>query len=531
VTDTIRWSYDLLSPGERLVFRIASVFEGGFVVEALNDVAMHDGRGPAESADDIMLALGTLVDHHLVQLIHEEEGPRYTMLNTVRRFARAELAAEGETPAIRRAHADWCLRRARALLGTIEVTRRGDALFLLQQEIPNFALGLDWFERNGDRQGILDLAIAMRSAWIGLARYRDGASWLHRALALPGSADPRTEGRARILLGILHSFSGDLQEAQRIMDDGMDLVHRHDEIPVQVTALAWQATIATKADDLDRAESLLYRAKTLIDTISDPVTAMHLRTGVISNLGVAALARGDLDAAEAWHRQALHGYTAAGDALGATRVHRDLAEVARDRGDFQSSVRQYQDAIRSMRPVHDAQAVVDALEGIALALAVWQRLDDAATFLGAARSIAGHHGISATAAPERETRFRATAAVQATLPPQDLETAFRCGARWSIDDAIGAILALDVKPGNPVPSSPVSLTPRERDVLRLLAEGRSDQDIADHFFLSVRTIETHVHNLRTKFGVSSRAAVIASAFAGGLLEPDSVSLTRPPESD
>lgn len=524
VTETIRWSYELLSPGARLVFRVASIFDGGFNVEALAHVATHDGRWPAESGDDIMLALGTLVDHHLVHLVPGDGEPRYTMLNTVRRFARAELQAAGESPAVRQAHATWCVHRALELLETIEATRQGDVLFLLQQEMPNMMLALAWFDMQEDRQGILDLTLALRSVWIGLARYREGASWLRRALALPGSADPRAEGRARILLGVLHSFSGDLQEAQRIVDEGMEYVMDHDDVSIQVTALVWQATIATKADDLERAETLLHRAKSLSDTIPDPVVAMHLRTGVISNLGVAALARGDVDAAETWHLQALHGYTTSGDAIGATRAYRDLAEVSRDRGDFRRSVQQYQDAIRSMLPAHGAQAVVDALEGIALALAVWQRLVEAATFLGAARAISGHYGISASAAPERETRIRATAAVQASLPAQQLDAALRHGARWTIEEAIDAILSLHIDADSPAPAGNINLTPREREVLRLLAEGRSDQDIADHLYLSVRTVETHAHNLRVKFGVSSRAAVITSAFACGLLDPNSISL-------
>jgi DNA-binding NarL/FixJ family response regulator len=49
------------------------------------------------------------------------------------------------------------------------------------------------------------------------------------------------------------------------------------------------------------------------------------------------------------------------------------------------------------------------------------------------------------------------------------------------------------------------LTPRERDVLRLLADGLPDRDIAAALTISSRTVETHVSNILRKFGVRNRA--------------------------
>jgi ATP/maltotriose-dependent transcriptional regulator MalT len=63
------------------------------------------------------------------------------------------------------------------------------------------------------------------------------------------------------------------------------------------------------------------------------------------------------------------------------------------------------------------------------------------------------------------------------------------------------------------------LTKRERDVLRLLARGRSNNDIAAELVLSVRTVESHVASIYSKIGVSgrtARAAATAYALANGL---------------
>lgn len=62
-----------------------------------------------------------------------------------------------------------------------------------------------------------------------------------------------------------------------------------------------------------------------------------------------------------------------------------------------------------------------------------------------------------------------------------------------------------------------ALSPRELDVLLLVAEGRRDQEIAARLYLSHHTVANHVRNILGKLGVSSRAAAVAHAVRQGLL--------------
>jgi two-component system response regulator NreC len=66
--------------------------------------------------------------------------------------------------------------------------------------------------------------------------------------------------------------------------------------------------------------------------------------------------------------------------------------------------------------------------------------------------------------------------------------------------------------------APNDLTPRELEVLRLLALGYMNPEIADQLVLSVRTVETHRANLQRKAAVSTRAELIAYALEHGLVE-------------
>jgi two-component system nitrate/nitrite response regulator NarL len=65
---------------------------------------------------------------------------------------------------------------------------------------------------------------------------------------------------------------------------------------------------------------------------------------------------------------------------------------------------------------------------------------------------------------------------------------------------------------------PPELSPREREVLRLIAEGMSAPEIGRQIHLSATTVKTHLHTLYEKLGVSDRAAAVAEAMRRGLLE-------------
>jgi ATP/maltotriose-dependent transcriptional regulator MalT len=83
-------------------------------------------------------------------------------------------------------------------------------------------------------------------------------------------------------------------------------------------------------------------------------------------------------------------------------------------------------------------------------------------------------------------------------------------ADWS-EDELGAPDDETVPP----PLQP--LTPREREVLQLAAEGLSTSAIADRLVLSPATVKTHFSNVYEKFGVAGRAGAVAKAMRLGLI--------------
>ncbi len=73
---------------------------------------------------------------------------------------------------------------------------------------------------------------------------------------------------------------------------------------------------------------------------------------------------------------------------------------------------------------------------------------------------------------------------------------------------------------SPAPGGARPLSPREAEVLRLLAQGHTNQEAADHLAVSVKTIETHRQRLSEKLGLRTRAQLFRFALQVGLLEGD-----------
>jgi DNA-binding NarL/FixJ family response regulator len=102
--------------------------------------------------------------------------------------------------------------------------------------------------------------------------------------------------------------------------------------------------------------------------------------------------------------------------------------------------------------------------------------------------------------------------------PSEVEAALRAAVRDEVflDAAVTRRLTQEMR----APRTGLGvLTAREKEVLILVAEGRSNKDIADHLVISERTARTHVSHLLAKMGLSSRTQAALLAVKEGLVQP------------
>jgi predicted ATPase/DNA-binding XRE family transcriptional regulator len=298
--DAIAWSYDLLAEDEALLFRRLAVFVGGFTLEAAEWVWHADPKVPpaVPPADtvDILDLLSGLIDKSLVQpAAAEGPEPRFTMLETVREFARGRLAESGEADTVAAAHAiflrDFAERLEPVLLGPDE--RR--SLARCDAELGNLRAALGWsLDHDVETALRIGSALWVYWAWRQLA---EGRRWLTAALARASSVGGLVLARALTTHSALAVLEGD---GATVIASGQTAVALAQEAgdPVAEALARWIAAagyfytgdIAPAGSELDRALALFAAAPTA-------PAAQAWAAYVQDNRAVAAMINGDTAAA------------------------------------------------------------------------------------------------------------------------------------------------------------------------------------------------------------------------------------------
>ncbi len=144
----------------------------------------------------------------------------------------------------------------------------------------------------------------------------------------------------------------------------------------------------------------------------------------------------------------------------------------------------------------------------AVAVVVLTTLADDASILGALGAGARGYLTKEAGRADIARAIRTAAAGQAVLDPAVQQRLIAAASRPAASAA-----PMPTPVGTPAPDG---LTPRETEVLRLIAAGLSNQDISERLFVSEATIKTHINNLFAKARLRDRAQAVAYAFQHGL---------------
>ncbi len=383
---------------------------------------------------------------------------------------------------------------------------------------------LDWLDRSGDRGSLLRLTGALFGFWYLRGHLREGLSWLERALLSGDDAPTAVRAQALLGAGMLAHYAADDARAVPWLEESLGLYRTAADRWGQAFTLTILGIVAEDAGDYDRAAARFADGLVHARAADAPV-----ETGLLLfHLGIVAWGQGDRERAGGLLNEALAVQRAAGDlAYGAAESLAFLGLFACEQGDLARSVELQRESLSLHLEMDSKEVLAVNLANVAMLAVAAQRPATAARLFGAA--VAQRESIgNPFKLPERAVYDRAIDAARTALPDDDFAGAWDVGrARSLAEAAADAFAALDEigsramadEPSRPAlvaPDSAAGLTARERDVLRLLAAGKSNREISEALFISERTARTHVGNILGKLGLHSRGAAASYAFRHGL---------------
>ena len=266
------------------------------------------------------------------------------------------------------------------------------------------------------------------------------------------------EGLGYIALGAAHLAAGEVAAAKDAHTQGYSRIQDTD---FSLTNMRWGAEIELAAGDVGVARHLADQAVS--------AAAGFLRTMALFTRARVALAEGDAEAAE-----------------------RDAHDAVACADDGETQV-----------------GLPDVMDILARLAAQAASYPEAARLGGAAAAIRQRTG-EVPYAIYRADFEASAAALRDAMGQNDFDVAWAEGAALSTEEAIA--YARRGRGERKRPSTGwASLTPAERDVVRLVSEGLGNKDIATRLFISPRTVETHLTHVYTKLGLASRVQLAQEA--------------------
>ncbi|MEJ7762956.1 MAG: tetratricopeptide repeat protein [Thermomicrobiales bacterium] len=340
-------------------------------------------------------------------------------------------------------------------------------------------------------------------------------------------------------LGLISGFEGDYDMA-RAHHEGALAIRRQLDDPLGLgNSLTNLGNVLQAIGERDEARPLLEEALRVREGMGDTGSVAY----AYLNLADFALSGDDAGGSRALFERSLGLFRQVGDRLGIGYALHILSRVILRAGEIGEATAFQREALELRREAGDRRGMVECVEATAELAIAGGGADAslvAARLLAAADTLRTHFNASRSPDLQREIDLL-WQGITRTVPRDALDIAVTLGAGWSLADSVdqamtdlGLIAAAatagaanaaapgngtaagtrvpDVRPSGPL----VELSARERDVLRLVARGLTNGEIAGELFISPRTVHAHVYAIFRKLDVSSRAAATRIAVENGL---------------
>ena len=523
------WSYELLEADEGELFGRLSVFAGGFTLEAAEAV----GTGGHIEEVEVLDILARLVDKSLVLVVERGGEARYRLLEPVSQYAREKLRESGEASRVLTRHAEYYLALAEEAEPELSGDRQGEWLERLEAEHDNFRAALGLSLEGGDAELGLRLAGVLGGFWYKRGYLREGRWWLEREISAGDTSSAMERATALDQAGWMALYQGDLEPSVALLEESLELFKGLEDEPGIAASFAKLGHAVLHQDDGDYLAALCQEAEALRKTFTNRPAIGEL----LVFLGMVELYEGDVERAVSLLEESLDLFRELGNAspaghgpegkedvklstaieLVAGQAQEYLWLSALEAGDTDGATALIEEELRPVRDLGNKPKISYCLLGLAAIAALRGRPDRAARLWVAAEALRKEIGLALVLWDHAVTDYEALLAdTRSQLGEAGWERAQNEAQDMALEQVIDYALKGDQGSFEEDPSAsseplPASLSAREVDVLKLVAQGLTNAHIAQQLFISPNTVNRHLNSIYRKLEVTSRAA--ATRFA------------------
>ncbi len=508
---TMDWSHELLSLEERALFRRLSVFSGGFTLEAAEPVC----AGEELERDEVLDLLSHLVDKSLVTAREEGGEARYRLLETVRQYAMEKLSESGKAERFRERHAEYYLALAEEAEPELKGERQLAWLERFEREHDNLRAAISWSLHRSNLQDAARLGWALWLFWWIHGHFAEGRRSMEQALSAEGSLAMPAAARAQTLFvaGTMACGQGDHQSAEPLLEESVALFRELGDRRGVAYALGSAAVLAITQEQYERGIVYSEEATDLFLEVGD-------KWGAAPMLGCSAVAwlnRGDHGRAKSLAERGLALCRETGDKHGTSIALCTLAGVAQAERDHERARALFEEGLAVSAALGNEADIVHCLEGLASVAGAEGLVVRAAHLWGAAEALLEKIEAVYAYVPDRSLH-RSQVAARSLIEKAAWEAAWAEGRTMTPEQAIEYALDHSATPVTAAPETyPAGLSAREAEVLKLVAEGLTNAEVAGKLFLSSRTVDWHLGSIYRKLGFHSRTEAARFAIEHDLL--------------
>jgi predicted ATPase/DNA-binding CsgD family transcriptional regulator len=514
------WSYELLDEAERELFARLSVFSGGFTLEAAEVVGADPGPESSIEEGDVLDLLGRLVDKSLVVSgTGDSEGElRYRMLEPIRQYGGGKLEGGGKATETRRRHAAWFLALAERAEPELKSRRQVVWLKRLEGENDNLRTAMRWLlEEDEVETAAVRLAWALWLFWWYHGHQSEGIRYAEEMLDEGQYLDVHLRAKAIYVRAAMSYGMEDLELTMTLCEESAELFRQVGDRSGLAVTLGVLGITALQQGDVQRATSVFEEGLELFREVGD-------RWGIVStlaHLGIIPFSMGDNGRAARYFKEALTLSQDIGGRIPASYISLyNLALIAQSEGDHKRASELYEEGLALAVEVGDKANAAYCLEGLAGLIGQHGEPRRAVRLYGASEAILETVGAPLYVhAQDRALYERAVGVLRSRLGEEAFEAAWSEGRTMYPEDAIEYALESPktTEEGGTAPAYPAGLSTREIDVLKLVARGMTNAQIARDLFISPNTVNRHLNSIYHKLGVGSRAAATRFASEHNLL--------------